>query len=64
MNYLFHRYGISPDAISGKCTSSPLFINEIEKQTDTPVIYNTAIDAKDIMSKLNIKASKSKMSQR
>lgn len=39
---LNEEFGLTPDAISGRCSSSPLMIRELKERTDIPV-YNNVI---------------------
>lgn len=57
LNYLSNKYNIIPDAISGRCTSAPLFKEEIKEYTTIPVIDNTAGNHKEILKQLRIKPS-------
>jgi len=40
LEFMKAQYGLIPDAISGVCTGSPLFINEFRSYTDIPVFDN------------------------
>jgi hypothetical protein len=40
LNILKHEFGLVPDAISGVCSSSPLFLRELSEFTDIPVFNN------------------------
>ncbi len=40
LNILKEEYGLVPDAISGRCTSSPLMISELRNRTNIPVFDN------------------------
>ena len=40
LNILKDRFDLVPDAISGKCTSSPLGVEELQTMTNTPVFDN------------------------
>ena len=40
LNILKHEFGLVPDAISGICSSSPLFLRELAEFTDIPVFNN------------------------
>ena len=44
---LKEEFGLVPDAISGICSSSPLFINELKEFTNIPVINNINPKIKD-----------------
>ena len=37
---LQEEFGLVPDAVSGRCTSSPLMIRELNQRTDIPVFNN------------------------
>lgn len=41
---LNERFGMTPDAISGLCSASPLAIRELGDYTDIPVVSNTQYD--------------------
>jgi len=49
------EFNIEPDAVSGICTSSPLFIEEIKHYLKLPVLNNTAIDIQEILKVLKVK---------
>ena len=38
------RFGLAPDAISGRCSSSPLLVRELRDQSDIPVFNNARPD--------------------
>jgi len=40
------RFGLKPDALSGVCSSSPLFVRELSTFTDIPVFNSTEPDVK------------------
>jgi hypothetical protein len=40
LNVLKHEFGLVPDAISGICSSSPLFLRELSEFTNIPVFNN------------------------
>jgi hypothetical protein len=42
------EFGLTPDAISGRCTSSPLMIRELRERTDIPVYNNVIRDLKQL----------------
>ena len=42
------EFGLTPDAISGRCTSSPLMIRELHQRTDIPVYNNVIRDLKQL----------------
>jgi hypothetical protein len=46
LQILKDRFGLVPDALSGKCSSSPLFMREIAEFTDIPVFNNLNIDTR------------------
>ena len=52
---LREEFDIEPDAVSGVCTSSPLFIEEISKYLKLPVLHNTTVDDREILRTLGIK---------
>ena len=39
------KFGLTPDAISGICSSSPLHIKEMREYTDIPVFNSLNIDS-------------------
>ena len=41
LNYLTQTYGLSPDILSGLCSSSPLYVRELQEFTNLP-IFNSA----------------------
>ncbi len=38
------KYGLRPNLISGKCSSSPLTVREVQGHTDIPIISNMQPD--------------------
>lgn len=42
------EFGLKPDAVSGRCTSSPLMIRELRERTDIPVYNNVIRDLKEL----------------
>lgn len=42
------RFGLVPDAISGRCSSSPLSIQELREQSDIPVFDNMRHDLRQL----------------
>ena len=42
------EFGLTPDAISGRCTSSPLMVRELRQRTDIPVYNNVIRDLKHL----------------
>lgn len=42
------EFGLTPDAVSGRCTSSPLMIRELRERTDIPVYNNVIPDLKKL----------------
>ncbi|MDE0406783.1 MAG: hypothetical protein OXN81_02900 [Alphaproteobacteria bacterium] len=42
------RFGLVPDAISGRCSSSPLLIRELRDQSDIPVFDNVRLDLRQL----------------
>ena len=44
VDILRRRFGLTPDAISGLCSASPLAIQELSEFTDIPVVSNTQRD--------------------
>ncbi len=44
IHVLRDRFGLVPDAISGRCSSSPLSVRELAEQTDIPVFDNMRRD--------------------
>lgn len=48
---LKEEFGLVPDAISGRCTSSPLMIRELRERTDIPV-FNNVIRSLDELSEI------------
>jgi len=49
LSILKDKYNLVPDAISGVCTSSPLFLQEFKEFTDVPVFANRRYSTQDIM---------------
>ena len=45
---LKERYGLTPDAISGVCSSSPLHIRELQEFTNIPVFNSAAPDLNEL----------------
>lgn len=52
------QFNLEPDAISGVCTRSPLFVEEIKDHINLPVLNNVEIDHKQIMKVLGFKKVK------
>jgi hypothetical protein len=50
---LKERFGLVPDALSGVCSSSPLYIRELSEFTDIP-LYNSADENIDQLAKILI----------
>ena len=48
LNILKHEFGLVPDAISGICSSSPLFLRELAEFTDIPVFNNIDCNLKQL----------------
>jgi hypothetical protein len=48
LNVLKNEFGLVPDAISGVCSSSPLFLRELAEFTDIPVFNNIDCDLKQL----------------
>ncbi len=48
LNILKHEFGLVPDAISGVCSSSPLFLRELSEFTDIPVFNNIDCNLKQL----------------
>ena len=48
LHVLRDRFGLAPDAISGRCSSSPLLVRELREQTDVPVFSNTRPDLRQL----------------
>jgi hypothetical protein len=48
LNVLKHEFGLVPDAISGVCSSSPLFLRELSEFTDIPVFNNIDCSLKQL----------------
>ncbi len=48
LNILKHEFGLIPDAISGVCSSSPLFLRELSEFTDIPVFNNIDCSLKQL----------------
>ena len=44
LSVLQNEFGIEPDAISGRCTSSPLMIRELRERTSIPIYNNVMRD--------------------
>ena len=42
------EFGLKPDAVSGRCTSSPLMIRELRERTDIPVYNNVIRNLKEL----------------
>jgi len=49
VHFLNEQYRLVPDAISGVCTSSPLFIEEFKAHTQIPIFGNMKWNAKEIV---------------
>ncbi len=50
LNTLKDRFGLTPHAISGVCSSSPLSVEELKQFTDIPVFNNISWDLKQLSS--------------
>jgi hypothetical protein len=48
LNVLKQEFGLVPDAISGVCSSSPLFLRELSEFTDIPVFNNIDCNLKQL----------------
>jgi hypothetical protein len=48
LNVLKNEFGLIPDAISGVCSSSPLFLRELSEFTDIPVFNNIDCNLKQL----------------
>jgi hypothetical protein len=48
LNVLKNEFGLVPDAISGVCSSSPLFLRELSEFTDIPVFNNIDCNLKQL----------------
>jgi hypothetical protein len=48
LNILKERYGLSPDALSGVCSSSPLYVKELAEFTSVPVFNSLNVDRKHL----------------
>ena len=48
LNVLKNEFGLVPDAISGVCSSSPLFLRELAEFTDIPVFNNIDYNLKQL----------------
>ena len=48
LNVLKTEFGLVPDAISGVCSSSPLFLRELSEFTDIPVFNNIDCNLKQL----------------
>jgi hypothetical protein len=48
LNVLKNEFGLVPDAISGVCSSSPLFLRELAEFTDIPVFNNIDCNLKQL----------------
>ena len=46
------RFGLEPDAVSGVCLSSPLYVRELAEFTDVPVFNSLAVDRKHLTDSL------------
>jgi hypothetical protein len=53
LRILKERYELAPDALSGVCSSSPLYIRELSEFTDIP-LFNSADENIDHLAKLLI----------
>lgn len=53
-------FKLEPDVISGVCTSSPMFMEEIKNYLNVPVMNNTAINSKEILKMLGVKRKRKK----
>ncbi len=49
------EFGLEPAAVSGICTSSPLFIQEIKRYLQLPVLNNKTFDYREILKTLGVK---------
>ncbi len=58
VDMLRKKFNLEPDAISGVCTSSPLFMQEIDSLLNIPVFNNRSIDKKQILKVLKVKKNK------
>jgi len=47
LDILGRRFGLTPGAISGVCSASPLAVEEFSGLTDIPVVSNTQRDLND-----------------
>ncbi|HXV75994.1 MAG TPA: hypothetical protein VD788_06690 [Candidatus Polarisedimenticolaceae bacterium] len=45
---LQEEFGLTPDAVSGRCTSSPLMVRELQGRTNIPVVNNVIRDMKQL----------------
>jgi len=48
LRVLDEEFGLRPDAVSGRCTSSPLVIRELQSRTKVPVFNNVIRDLKQL----------------
>ena len=48
LNILKNEFDLVPDAISGRCTSSPLMIRELSERTSVPIYNNVLRDLKQL----------------
>jgi hypothetical protein len=45
---LEEEFGLRPDAVSGRCSSSPLMVRELQERTKVPVFNNVIRDLKQL----------------
>lgn len=57
LKILENKFGMKPDAISGVCSSSPLYIRELSAFTDIPV-FNSANPDPNLISKILLRSAK------
>lgn len=48
LRILKDEFGLTPDAVSGRCTSSPLMLRELRQRTDIPVYNNVIRDLQQL----------------
>lgn len=48
LNILKERFGLDPDAVSGVCSSSPLYVRELTEFTSVLVFNSLAVDRKHL----------------
>lgn len=60
LRVLKEKFDLTPDAISGVCSSSPLHVKELQEFTDIPVFNSLNANASELLSLLTKRRTKSK----